>query len=72
MSGGVPEVPPGLEAGDPRPNRSRSAGATPYSRSSPIASTPTSSPTTYGPPGAAGVDRRAPGGQNQQPTPANP
>eukprot|EP00969_Alexandrium_andersonii_P153815 6801584-Alexandrium_andersonii.AAC.1 len=37
-----------------------------------MASTPTSSPTAYGPPGATGVDRWAPGGQNQRPTPANP
>eukprot|EP00969_Alexandrium_andersonii_P324762 14349857-Alexandrium_andersonii.AAC.1 len=56
MSGGLPEVPPGFEPGGPRPKRSRSAGAAPSTRSSPIASTPTSSPTAFGPPGAVGAD----------------
>eukprot|EP00969_Alexandrium_andersonii_P246489 10892719-Alexandrium_andersonii.AAC.1 len=78
MSGGAPEAPPGLEGREPGPERSRSARAAPATSSSPITSTPSgpitpsATPTALGPSGAAGVYRRAPGGQAQQPTPANP
>eukprot|EP00969_Alexandrium_andersonii_P268580 11868852-Alexandrium_andersonii.AAC.1 len=78
MSGGAPEPPPGLEARRRRPKRSRFAGAPPATNSPPIASTPpgpttpSAAPTVLGPSGAAGVYRRAPGGQDQQPTPADP
>eukprot|EP00969_Alexandrium_andersonii_P170583 7541218-Alexandrium_andersonii.AAC.1 len=78
MSGGVPEAPPGIECREPRPKRSRSAGAAPATSSSPITfapsgpTTPSATPTALGPSGTAGVYRRAPGGQAQQPTPANP
>eukprot|EP00969_Alexandrium_andersonii_P350128 15432581-Alexandrium_andersonii.AAC.1 len=67
MSGGVPEGPPGLDPGGPRPTRSRSAGVTPTSSSPPTTSTPTAPPTTYGPPGAVGEFRRAPGAREQPP-----
>eukprot|EP00969_Alexandrium_andersonii_P032801 1432229-Alexandrium_andersonii.AAC.1 len=33
MSGGLPDLPPGLEPGAPRPKRSPSAGAVPSTRS---------------------------------------
>eukprot|EP00969_Alexandrium_andersonii_P149791 6623386-Alexandrium_andersonii.AAC.1 len=72
MSGGAPEVPPRLEGGAPRLKRGRSAGAAPSASSPSITTSPTAVPTAYGPSGAAGVHRRAPEGQTQQPTPANP
>eukprot|EP00969_Alexandrium_andersonii_P229797 10148870-Alexandrium_andersonii.AAC.1 len=72
MPGGAPEVPPGLQGRAPPPKRSRSAGAAPSASSPSITTTPTAAPTAYGPPGAAGAYRRAPDGQTQQPTPANP
>eukprot|EP00969_Alexandrium_andersonii_P125424 5544536-Alexandrium_andersonii.AAC.1 len=66
MSGGLPDSPPGLDPGAPRPKRIRSAGAAPSTRSSSTAPTSASSPTTFGPSGAVGVGRRAPRGQEQQ------
>eukprot|EP00969_Alexandrium_andersonii_P352114 15436965-Alexandrium_andersonii.AAC.1 len=61
MSGGLPDFPPGLDPGAPHPKRSRSAGAAPSARSSSTAPTAATSPTTFGPSGALGVGRRAPG-----------
>eukprot|EP00969_Alexandrium_andersonii_P326835 14442359-Alexandrium_andersonii.AAC.1 len=61
MSGGLPESPPGLDPGHPRPKRSRSAGAALSGRTSWGTPATSSSPTTFGPPGAVGVGRRAPG-----------
>eukprot|EP00969_Alexandrium_andersonii_P101126 4461106-Alexandrium_andersonii.AAC.1 len=66
------ELPPGLERGAPRPKRSRSAGASPSASSPPITSTPTTAPTAYGPSGAIGVYRRAPGAWAQEPPQVNP
>eukprot|EP00969_Alexandrium_andersonii_P002285 99713-Alexandrium_andersonii.AAC.1 len=63
---------PGLEQAAPRPKRSRSAGASPSTRSPPITSAPTKAPTLYGPSGAVGGYRRAPGTQTQEPPQVNP
>eukprot|EP00969_Alexandrium_andersonii_P186579 8243603-Alexandrium_andersonii.AAC.1 len=71
MSGGVPEVPPGLEQRESRAKLSRSAGAAPASRTSPISPSASTAPTSFGPPGAAGSRRRAPEGLAQQPNPAD-
>eukprot|EP00969_Alexandrium_andersonii_P192839 8518871-Alexandrium_andersonii.AAC.1 len=67
MSGGAPEGPPGLDPINHLPKRSRSAGPTPSSSSAPTALTPTAAPTTFGPSGVVGVDRRAPGAPEQPP-----
>eukprot|EP00969_Alexandrium_andersonii_P303577 13420450-Alexandrium_andersonii.AAC.1 len=72
MSGGLPDTPPGLDPGAPRPKLSRSAGAAPSARSSSTAPTAATSLTTFGPSGAVGVGRRAAGGQSQQTTSTNP
>eukprot|EP00969_Alexandrium_andersonii_P148980 6587581-Alexandrium_andersonii.AAC.1 len=55
MSGGTPELPPGLDPGS-RPKRSRSTPAT--SSSTP---TPSAAPSPLAPSGAVGAHRRAPG-----------
>eukprot|EP00969_Alexandrium_andersonii_P094218 4163387-Alexandrium_andersonii.AAC.1 len=67
MSGGAPASPPGVDPGAHPPKRSRSAGATPSSSSAPTAPTPAAAPTSFVPPGAVGVDRRAPGTPEQPP-----
>eukprot|EP00969_Alexandrium_andersonii_P269677 11919285-Alexandrium_andersonii.AAC.1 len=61
MPGGLPEAPPGLDPGLPRQKRSRFAGAAPTGRPSSTTPSASSSPTTFGPPGAVGDSRRAPG-----------
>eukprot|EP00969_Alexandrium_andersonii_P310711 13729739-Alexandrium_andersonii.AAC.1 len=72
MSGGLPDTLSGLDPGAPRPKRSRSAGAAPSTRSSPIAPSASTSPTAFGTLGAVGVGRRAPEGQSQRTSAANP
>eukprot|EP00969_Alexandrium_andersonii_P141584 6260745-Alexandrium_andersonii.AAC.1 len=69
MLGSAPEAPPGLDQRGPK--RSRSAGAAPASRTSPITPSTTTTPTAFGPSDAGGVGRRASGGPTQQP-PADP
>eukprot|EP00969_Alexandrium_andersonii_P195153 8620723-Alexandrium_andersonii.AAC.1 len=66
------EHPPRFEPAAPRPKCSRSAGPSSYASSPPIASTPTTAHTTYGPSGAVGGYRRAPDVQIQQIPQVNP